>query len=47
MSNLNHKGPENLGPRTGKQSGNCKKKKHQIRFCMKAISIVEKEDEEN
>ena len=26
MSNLNHKGPENLGPRTGKQSGNCKNK---------------------
>ena len=26
MSNLNHKGPENLGPRTGKQLGNCKNK---------------------
>ena len=26
MSNLNHKGPDNLGPKTGKQLGNCRKK---------------------
>lgn len=25
MSNLNHKGPSNLGPKTGKKLGKCRK----------------------
>lgn len=27
MSNLNHKGPENLGPKTGMKLGTCRKTK--------------------